>query len=54
VTQPTEEERLETFFYTLQSLIPEPPKNWRGTIKECKYLKILEEKKLSTNGGSYG
>jgi len=42
--QPTEEERLDQYFYQLGRIIPEPPRNWGANAKECKYLKLLEEK----------
>lgn len=43
--QPTEEERLEEFFWKLQGMIPMPPKNWAANAKPCKWAKILEERK---------
>jgi predicted secreted protein len=48
---PTEAERLQEYFWQLQRLIPSPPKDWAKAAKPCKYLKLLEERKLQ-NGGS--
>ena len=42
---PTEAERLEKYFDELRRLIPDPPKNWAVNAKECRWAKILEEKK---------
>ena len=43
----TEAERLEQYFYQLAKQIPEPPKNWAVNAKECRWAKILQEKKKS-------
>jgi len=40
----TDKERLENYFWKLESLIPEPPEDWAKAIKPCKYLKIIKEK----------
>lgn len=47
--QPTEEERLDQYFYQLSRMIPEPPRNWAANAKECKYLKLLKERKNANN-----
>lgn len=41
----TEAERLQKYFDDLARLIPEPPRNWAVNAKECRWAKILEEKK---------
>lgn len=41
--QPTEEERLEEFFWKLQGMIPMPPKNWAANAKPCRWKKLLDE-----------
>ncbi len=41
---PQEEARLEKYFWRLEGLIPNPPKNWLGNIKKCKWLKIIQER----------
>jgi hypothetical protein len=46
----TEAERLEAYFWQLQSMMPNPPKDWAKTAKPCKWAKILEERKQN-NGG---
>ena len=43
--QPTEQERLEEYFRQLESLIPNPPRDWAKASRPCKWAKILEEKK---------
>jgi hypothetical protein len=43
--QPTEQERLEEYFWQLERLIPNPPKDWAKSARPCKWAKILEEKK---------
>lgn len=45
----SEQQRLENYFWQLESKIPNPPKDWAKAAKPCKYLKILKEKK-NTNG----
>ena len=40
----TDKERLENYFWKLESLIPDPPEDWAKAIKPCKYLKIIKEK----------
>ena len=40
-----EEERLQEYFWQLERLIPNPPKDWAKVAKPCKYLKLLEERK---------
>ena len=40
-----EEERLQEYFWQLERLIPNPPKDWAKAAKPCKYLKLLEERK---------
>jgi hypothetical protein len=42
---PTEQERLEVYFGQLEQLIPNPPRDWAKTARQCKWSKILEEKK---------
>ena len=44
---PTERERLEEYFWQLERLIPNPPKDWAKSARPCKWAKILEEKKNS-------
>jgi hypothetical protein len=39
-----EQARLEKYFWELEGLIPNPPKNWLGNVKECKWLKIIQER----------
>ena len=42
---PTEDERLEKYFYQLQLMFPNPPKDWELKAKQCKWVKILKEQK---------
>lgn len=44
---PTETERLEDYFCKLESLIPNPGEDWAKSAKECKYLKMLKDRKLT-------
>jgi len=43
--QPTEKERLEEYFWQLERLIPNPPRDWAKSARPCKWAKILEERK---------
>jgi hypothetical protein len=46
---PTVAQRLQDYFQKLEELIPNPPKDWEKTAKECKWAKILEERKNNTD-----
>jgi hypothetical protein len=46
---PTVAQRLQDYFRQLEQLIPNPPKDWAKTAKECKWAKILEERKNNTD-----
>jgi hypothetical protein len=41
----SEEQRLLDYFWKLESLIPNPPKDWAKSAKSCKWQKILDERK---------
>jgi hypothetical protein len=41
---PQEQARLEKYFWELEGLIPNPPSSWLGNAKECKWLKIIQER----------
>jgi hypothetical protein len=41
---PEEQARLEKYFWELEGLIPNPPRSWLGNVKECKWLKIIQER----------
>ena len=41
----TEEQRLQDYFWKLETMIPNPGPNWARSAKPCKYAKILEERK---------
>lgn len=41
--QPTEQERLEEFFWKLERLIPNPPADWAKSARPCKWKKLLDE-----------
>ncbi len=43
----SEAERLARYFRQLRNVIPEPPKDWMKSAKECKYLKLLQERNKS-------
>jgi len=43
--QPTEQERLEEYFWQLERLIPNPPKDWAKSARPCRWAKILEERR---------
>jgi hypothetical protein len=45
----TEADRLQKYFWDLEKLIPEPPRNWAVNAKECKWAKILEERKKDSD-----
>jgi hypothetical protein len=40
----TDEQRLQDYFWKLESLIPNPGPNWAKSAKPCKWKKILDEK----------
>jgi hypothetical protein len=46
----TEADRLQKYFWDLEKLIPEPPKNWAVNAKECKWAKILKERNNTADG----
>jgi hypothetical protein len=46
----TEADRLQKYFWDLEKLIPNPPKNWAVNSKPCKWFKLLEERKLTSSG----
>jgi hypothetical protein len=46
----TEADRLQKYFWELERLIPNPPANWAVNAKECKWDKILKEKKNNLDG----
>lgn len=48
---PTEEDRLHQYFFELNRLIPNPPKDWAKAAKPCKWAKILEERKNKNPDG---
>jgi hypothetical protein len=48
--QPTEQERLEEYFWQLERMIPNPPRDWAKVARPCKWAKILEEKKNNPDG----
>ena len=43
--QPTEQERLQEYFWQLERLIPNPPRDWAKSARSCKWAKIIEERK---------
>jgi hypothetical protein len=45
--QPTEQERLQEYFWQLERLIPNPPRDWAKSARPCKWAKIIEEQKES-------
>jgi len=47
VKKQTEEERLLSFFQKLETLMPNPPKDWAKCSKPCRWAKIIEEKKTT-------
>jgi hypothetical protein len=47
---PTEAERLQEYFWQLEKIMPNPPRDWAKSTKECKWLKILKEKELKSSG----
>jgi predicted secreted protein len=49
---PSEAERLERYFWELERIMPNPPRDWAKSAKPCKYLKLLEERKQ--NNGEEG
>ena len=47
--KPDEEEKLQEYFWKLESLIPNPPRDWEKNAKPCKWLKILKEQKSKSD-----
>jgi hypothetical protein len=46
----TDQDRLEEYFWQLESLIPNPPRDWAKAAKPCRWDKILKEKEKALNG----
>jgi hypothetical protein len=49
----SEEQRLQDFFWKLESMIPNPPRDWAKSAKPCKWKKILDERKAGVNDLEY-
>jgi hypothetical protein len=47
---PTEKERLEQYFWELERLIPNPPRDWAKSARPCKWDKILKERNNNPDG----
>lgn len=47
--RPTEEDRLLQYFAQLERIMPNPPANWAVNAKQCKWAKILKERKDNPN-----
>lgn len=47
---PTEQERLEEYFWKLEQAIPNPHRDWAKSARPCKWAKMLEEKKKNPDG----
>lgn len=47
---PTDQQRLEEYFWQLERLIPNPPRDWAKSARPCKWLKMIKEKEKSANG----
>lgn len=47
---PTEQERLQEYFWQLERLIPNPPRDWAKSARPCKWAKMLKEKKDNPDG----
>jgi hypothetical protein len=50
---PSDQQRLENYFWELERLIPNPGKDWAKAAKPCKWAKILKEK-ANRKGGEPG
>jgi len=40
----TDEQRLQDYFWKLETLIPNPGKDWARSAKPCKWAKLLKER----------
>ena len=40
----TDQERLEDFFWELEKIMPNPPRDWAKSARPCKWAKLLKEK----------
>jgi hypothetical protein len=47
---PTNQERLEEYFWQLERIMPNPPKDWAKCSRPCKWAKILKERKHNPDG----
>jgi hypothetical protein len=48
--RPTEQERLQEYFWQLERLIPNPPRDWAKSARPCKWAKILKEREDNPDG----
>jgi hypothetical protein len=48
---PSDQQRLENYFWELERLIPNPGKDWAKAAKPCKWAKILKERQNKSLNG---
>lgn len=48
----TDQERLEDFFWNLERIMPNPPRDWAKTARPCKWDRILKERRNKLSDGA--
>jgi hypothetical protein len=44
MTHSSDEDRLQDYFWKLETLIPNPYKDWAKSVRPCKWDRILKER----------
>jgi hypothetical protein len=44
MTPSSDEERLQDYFWKLETLIPNPCMNWAKSVRPCKWERIIKER----------
>jgi len=47
---PTDQDRLDKYFWDLERVLPNPYKDWARATKPCKWLKIIKERQKFLDG----
>jgi hypothetical protein len=45
MTHSSDEDRLQDYFWKLETLIPNPYKDWAKTVRPCKWERIIKERR---------
>jgi hypothetical protein len=47
------EERLQDYFWKLETLIPNPYKDWAKAVRPCKWERIIKERQKKDGGSVF-